>query len=624
MCGIVGILDTFSPPQQSEIVSMRDLMSYRGPDASGVMILNQYGLGLGHRRLSILDTSPTGKQPMSDSKGKYHIVFNGEIFNFIEIRKELQSKGYEFVTQTDTEVILNAYDCWGEDCLHQFVGMFAFALWDEKNNKLFMARDRLGIKPFYYYFDGKRLVFASEVKSVLPGLKNKPSVNTHLIDAYMSFGYVPGEETLQHGIKRLLPGHCMVAQSGTLTIRKYWDLEFLNDHDHGLDHYLERFGALLEDSIKLRLRSDVPLGVFLSGGLDSSAVVSMVAPQLSRRLKTFSVAYDFGEKYNETPYAREVAAQYNTEHYELIITPKDFMDFVPRYINYMDEPVTEAAAISLYYISKFARDHVTVTLSGEGADELFAGYDFYKYNLFMERHHCKFKRLPVFFSEGWSPQHAKLRKINKYMRLARKPLEERYRGISSYEENMKTWLYNKEFSSSLNNQQNNPLQGFLADLFAKTAHNDPLSRMLYFDTKTWLVDDLLIKADRMSMASSVELRVPFLDHRLVEFAASIPSTYKIHKQTSKYILKKLMAEKLPPRIIHRKKMGFPTPLETMFRQDLFDYAADILLSQAARERGYFRHEAVQDMLNSHHSGKSDYHREIWQLLVLEEWHRKNA
>ena len=623
MCGIAGIYDAVNPPCDDEIIRMRDLMDYRGPDDSGLLILADEGIGLGHRRLSIFDTSSSGRQPMSDVERNLHIVFNGEIFNFIEIREELRGKGYEFHTGTDTEVLLASYDCWGDACLQRFIGMFAFALWDGRRKRLFIARDRLGIKPFYYFFDGKRLLFASEVKAIVAVMGKAKCVNTELIDSYMSFGYVPGEDTLLMGVKRLLPGHYGIIANGDLTLSQYWDLEFDNHEDKGLEYYLQGTSELLEDSIKLRLRSDVPFGVFLSGGLDSSAVVALVSPLVSRGLKTFSVRYDFGAGYDETPYARAVASQFGTDHHELTMTPKEFMDLVPRYIHIMDEPVAEAAAISLFCISRFAKEYVTVTLSGEGSDEIFAGYEFYKKNLVMEKYGSVAGRLfggKLFSSFAAS----RSRKLAKYIDLCSKPLETRYKGISTYDETVKGGLYTTEFKELGRAKHQNSTQQYVDSLFAKTNGLDPLSRMLYFDTKTWLVDDLLIKADRMSMAASVELRVPFLDHRLVEFAARIPSRYKIENGRTKSVLKKVMKGRLPESIIHRKKMGFPTPLETMFRTDLFDYASDILLSSSATGRGYFRREFVEGMLAKHRKNEASYHRELWQLLVLEEWHRQNT
>lgn len=621
MCGIAGILSTDCDISQQSLEAMIDLVGYRGPDGQSTVVLDSGRVGLGHCRLSIIDPTPSGQQPMQSAGSKYWIVFNGEIYNYLELRSELEAAGVAFSTQTDTEVLLNAYIHWGQSCLERLIGMFAFAIWDSEKKELFAARDRLGIKPFYYQAFGSRFIFASEVKSILAVTKAPKQADVSLIDAYMDFGYVPGEDSLHQGVKRLLPGHVLTYRAGEgLKLFRYWELNFSQQFDEGLDGHVEKLDTLLTDSIDLRLRSDVPLGVFLSGGLDSSAVVSLLSPGASSGLKTFSVAYDFGAEYDETPFAREVSARFNTDHHETRMTPKDFVDFIPNYIWHMDEPVTEAAAISLYYVSKLARENVVVCLSGEGSDELFAGYDFYAYNLAIDKARSLFGGTGMRALSGLARKLTHSRKILKYLEMATLPLEKRYKGISSYEESVKARLYRSDFTSGT--QGNAGLQAFLGGLFEKSKDWDPLSRMLYFDTHTWLVDDLLIKADRMSMATSIELRVPFLDHRLVEYAAKIPSMYKMRGMNPKYVLKKLMKDRLPDSIINRKKMGFPTPLETMFRGELYDYAHDTLLSQLALGRGYFDRTAIETLLSDHRAGKAQNHREIWQLVVLEEWHRQ--
>jgi len=623
MCGIAGIINTARPPAAPDIEAMVADIRYRGPDGVGYVCFESDGVALGHRRLSILDLSQAGQQPMADSGERFWIVLNGEIYNYLEIRRELESRGCSFRSGTDTEVLLYAYAQWGAACLGRFMGMFAFAIWDRQKRELFAARDRLGIKPLYYRTTPDGLQFASEVKSLLAIQASKQEVDAGLIDAYMEFGYVPGEDTLHKGIRRLLPGHTLTWRDNRITVTPYWDLDFGAQVDRGIATHAAKVGELLEDSIRLHLRSDVPLGVFLSGGLDSSAVVALLAPGASRGIKSFSVAYDFGPEYDETAYAREVSAAFSTDHHEIRVTPQQFLDFVPSYIWHMDEPVTEAAAISLYYVSKLAREHVVVGLSGEGSDELFAGYDFYAYNLAIERA----RRLvggSVF--RGLARLTGKLRriaKIRKYLNLAGAPLEERYRGISSYERETKTRLYSAGFAR-MAAEGSSQCRAFLESLFTRSRDWDPLSRMLYFDTKTWLVDDLLIKADRMTMANSIELRVPFLDHRLVEYAASVPSRYKISGRDAKIILKRAMDGRLPDRIVRRRKMGFPTPLEIMFRGQLYDYAHDTLLSPQATGRGYFEPRAVQQLLHEHRAGRAANHRQIWQLLVLEEWHRRFA
>ena len=619
MCGIAGIVHKKSVDIESTVVSMKNAFPWRGPDGEGHIVFEKDGVALGHRRLSILDVTKAGSQPMTDASGTLTVVFNGEIYNFIELAAELKRYGYNFRSSSDTEVLLAAYHKWGVDCLAKFNGMFAFAIWDANSKKMFLARDRMGIKPLYYYFDGAKFLFASEIKSILTALGSVPPINYSLIDQYMSFGYIPGENTLYSDIRRLLPGHYMVFQDRHLTIRKYWDLEFQPNDEKNIDYYIERVKELLNHSIDLRLRSDVPLGIFLSGGIDSSAVVALLAPRVSKQLKTFSVAYDFGGQFNETPYAKIVASKFHTDHYEFFVDPVHFRDFIPKYVYYMDEPVTEAAAISLYFISRLAKQHVTVALSGEGSDELFAGYDFYLYNIVIEK-------LRQFLGPSLPAKVAKISRglmpnsrITKYIELARTPLEGRYKGISTYNENLKKMLYKKDFAQLVRDEKDIETHEFLINLSHKTQGWDPLSRMLYFDTKTWLVDDLLIKADRMSMAASIELRVPFLDYRLVEFAATVPSSLKIRGRTTKYLLKKMLEDLLPRTIVYRKKLGFPTPLRAMFAGELAQFTKDVLLSRNSDIGEIFRLSTIKKLLDSHIKGEHDNHQIIWQLVILETW-----
>ncbi len=621
MCGIVGIVDTNRAPTDANLDAMLGCITYRGPDGVGKMCLHPDGVALGHRRLSILDLSTAGHQPMACANERFWITYNGEIYNYLEIRRELEGLGHAFHSGTDTEVLLRAYEQWGAECLDRCMGMYAFAIWDRQERTLFAARDRLGIKPFYYRETPSGLVFASEVKSIIALEGMAQGVQTDLIDAYMDFGYVPGRETLHRGVQRLLPGHTLKWKDRRTTVSSYWELGFDCAAPTRQADYADEVRQRLKDSIALHLRSDVPLGVFLSGGLDSSAVVALLSQGVSRGLKTFSVAYDFGPQYDETPYAREVARAFGTDHHEIRIQPEKFAEFIPQYIWHMDEPVTEAAAISLYYVSQLAREQVVVCLSGEGSDELFAGYDLYSYNLAMQRAR-RFASATLFSGMAKiAGRVRRLSKLQKYLHLASLPLEQRYRGISGYEQAKKSRLYSAGFAGGAG-AGSAKCAAFIESLFTRSRGWDDLSRMLYFDTKTWLVDDLLIKADRMSMATSIELRVPFLDHRLVEYAASLPSEWKIRSGETKYVLKRALQGMLPEKIVNRRKMGFPTPLELMFRGQLYGYARDLLLSSRAVERGYFERTQVERLLTEHRSGRAANHREIWQLVVLEEWHRR--
>ena len=621
MCGIVGIKGQ-TKIDKSIVKLMNSEILYRGPDDFGYWIGDNSSIALGHRRLSILDVSDAGRQPMHYCGQRFHIVFNGEIYNYLELRKELIGKGYTFRTNTDTEVIMASYQEWGIDCQKRFNGMWAFAIWDNVKKQLFLSRDRVGVKPLYYYHDNKAVYFASEIKSILKVVEERPEINHFLIDTFMSFGYVPGGDSLLKGMKRLLPGHYMlVGNNNDISIKKYWDLTISNERDLGLDYYVEKGRYLLNDSIDLRLRSDVPLGIFLSGGLDSSAVVGLLAERMSKPLKTFSMGYDFGSDFNETKYARMVADRFATEHHEIMVSPNEFKNFIPDFIKHMDEPVTEAAAISLYYLSKLAKEHVTVALSGEGSDELFGGYDFYKYMMAIEKFRGFFGgRLADLGGRASAVMFPDNSKISKYLKLASMPLSCRYKGISTYDESIKNHLYLKGYKEQLAHKDPNiGVEKFLAKLFKKTTDNDSLSQMLYFDMKTWLADDLLIKADRMSMATSLELRVPFLDYRLIEFAATIPSKYKIKNGNVKYILKQMVSDVLPDQIINRKKMGFPTPLKVMFQGVLSEFSFSVLLDNAAKVHNYFDKFYIEKILKEHKRKIADHHRLIWQLLVLELW-----
>ena len=631
MCGILGKISYNGTIDKNRFQAMRDTMPYRGPDSNGLWFDETEKIGLAHLRLSILDPTPAGHQPRVEAAHNCVISYNGEVYNYLEIRAELENKGYSFETGADTEVVLKAYLEYGVDCLRHFNGMFAIAIWDGNKKELFLARDRLGIKPVYYFYNDEAFIFASETKAILKDLDQKPALNVQLIDSYMSFGYIPGENTLHQGIKRLMPGHYAVLKldepkESQLTITQWWDLKFDNTQDQGFDYYLNESKHLLESAIDLRLRSDVPLGIFLSGGIDSSAVVGLLADKVKEPLKTFSIAYDFGKKFDETHYARMVAEKFGTDHHELKITPRQFADFIPEYIHLMDEPVTEAAAISLFFVSKLAKEKVTVALSGEGSDEIFAGYDLYQYMNVLEKYRGVVTQKGTELFAGMANKVlGKSHKVSKYLNMATQPIEKRYKGMSTYPDAQKEALYRPDFRIELEQAKADSGHGaFAAKLFDKTKDNDQLSKMLYFDTKTWLVDDLLIKADRMSMATSVELRVPFLDYRLVEFAASIPSKYKINKGQGKYPLKKMMEGILPNDIIYRKKMGFPTPLKLMFQNELREYASNLLLAKDTRVHKFFKEERIAQLIEEHNDDKYDHHKTLWQLVVLEEWLRNNS
>lgn len=617
MCGIAGIYNfrSGSLVDRATIELMTRILSHRGPDAQGVYVDRE--VGLGHRRLSILDLNDRGSQPMHSTDGRYSIVYNGEVYNYLELRKDLEVNGHRFRTETDTEVVLALYEKEGVDCLKKLNGMFAVTIFDSADRMLFIARDRMGIKPLYYACTPDGFVFASEAKALLASHTVFAKVHLPSIDTYMRFGYVPGEQTLFEGIYKLLPGHWAKVTPKGLTISTYWDIPYAPNYVRSVEDTAEELRTLLLDAMRIHMRSDVPVGVFLSGGLDSSTTVALLHEAGCRDLNTFSVSYREGAQYDESHYAQLVANYFGTKHHSLYLDSTQFVQFIPQYVWYMDEPVTEAAAISLYFISKLLREHVTVALSGEGSDELFAGYDIYRYMIWIER----FRKLPEWlrsyclgpFLEGLG--HSKLQK---YLRLAEKPLDKRYKGVSLYEDGPFEGLYSKDYMNSfIGPEANDPLRIY----YDRTITRDPLSRMLYVDLKTWLVDDLLIKADKMSMANSIELRVPFLDYRVVEFASTVPSWMKLYRGQVKWILKRAMRGRLPDTILDRKKMGFQTPLAIMFRRDMSEYLRDLLLSDKCLSRAYFVRGRIEQIIAEHVEKKRDHHKLLWQLVVLEEWHR---
>ncbi len=617
MCGIAGVFNyrTGAPVNRGALRRMGDAVAHRGPDASGFHCDGP--IGLAHRRLAILDLSEQGRQPMYTADGRFAMVFNGEIYNYLELRAELERDGCRFRTQTDSEVLLALYARRGAEALARLRGMFGVAVWDLRTRELFLARDRVGIKPLYYAETADGLVFASEAKSLFeyPGVACE--VDRGEIDTFMTFGYVPGARTMFRGVRKLLPGHTLTVTADGTVVRQYWDVRAAPDRARSVEDTARELYERALESTALHLRSDVPVGIFLSGGLDSSAIVSLLHDAGISGVKTFSVAYRDGVEFDESRYAELVSRHFGAEHHVLYVDPSQFQEFIPGYVWHMDEPVTEAAALSLYFVSRELRQHVTVALSGEGADELFAGYQIYRYMLWLER----YRRLPsAVRSIAAAPMLATMvgARLRKYLTMAAYPLPERYLGVSVSE----PWRRDEVYSPALRDEilRVQP-ESALARYYAASAGQDALSRMLYVDLKTWLVDDLLIKADKMTMANAVELRVPFLDHTIVEFAATIPPELKLHHGVAKWILKRAMASRLPQEILARPKVGFPTPLERMFRRPLAAYLHDVLLSSRAIARGYFDATRVRQMIVEHATGVQDHHRRLWQLVVLEEWHR---
>lgn len=602
------------------IKAMADTIAHRGPDDEGYYVEDQ--IGLGFRRLSIIDLQ-SGHQPLSNEDGTIWIVFNGEIYNYQELREFLLSKGHVFKTKTDTEVIVHLYEELGPECLKKLRGMFGLAIWDGNSKTLFLARDRVGIKPLYYCLTDKSLVFASEIKAILADSSVKREIAPEFIDRFLTFLYMPGEETLLAGIQKLAPGHYLLIQNGRPTVQQYWDLDLEKpSRNISLQDAEAELQGLLAKTVELHMIADVPVGVLLSGGVDSTAVLSLAVNSTDKRISTFTVGFSGGQVADERPYAKLAADTYGTQHYDMSITARDFAAFLPGYVWHMEEPVCEPPAVAMYYVSKLARKHVTVLLSGEGGDEAFAGYSNYRNLVWLE----KIKRgLPLkgAIAQGLSRANSFLHspRVAKYGPLVSDRFPDYYYSCTSnphrYSGNRLGETYAAGFASSIDRERSlEPVRR----LQAKVRSRNMLDSMLYIDTKTWLPDELLIKADKMTMANSIELRVPLLDHKVLEFSASLPSNFKLNGFKTKYILKKALAEKIPAEIRNRKKTGFPVPYESWLRNDLKDVIWGVLTDRKTIDRGYFSKEAIEGLLRANTNG-SNYSKEVFSLLTLELWQR---
>jgi len=623
MCGICGklMLDGEARVSPELVKRMADNIVHRGPDDEGYYVAGPVGLGF--RRLSIIDLK-SGHQPLSNEDDTIWIVFNGEIYNYQELRDLLLSEGHVFKTRTDTEVIVHLFEEFGPQCLEKLRGMFALAIWDSNQKTLLLARDRVGIKPLYYCLTDESLVFGSEIKAILVDPKVKREIAPELIDRFLTFLYMPGEETLLSGIQKLAPGHYLLIKDGKAYVQQYWDLDLAKPpRNISLKDAEAELQNLLAKTVKLHMIADVPVGVLLSGGVDSTAVLSLAVNSTDKRMSTFTVGFSGGQVADERPYARLVAERYGTQHYDMSITAKDFAAFIPRYVWHMEEPVCEPPAIAMYYVSKLARNHVTVLLSGEGGDEAFAGYGNYRNLVWLERFKQGIPALNRTFARGLSLANTVLHspRVAKYGPLMNEPFPDYYYSCTSnpyrYSGNRLGEAYSTGFATTINREHSlEPVRR----LQAKVRGRNMLASMLYIDTKTWLPDELLIKADKMTMANSIELRVPLLDHEVLEFATSLPASFKLNGFKTKYILKKAMADKIPVEIRNRKKTGFPVPYESWLRNDLRDVIWGVLTDRKTINRGYFKRDAIEALLKANSNG-SNYSKEVFSLLNLEIWQR---
>lgn len=637
MCGINGIAKPFEarePLDSGTLARMRDVMRHRGPDDCGLYTDNRM-IALGHRRLSIVDVA-AGQQPMTNEDGSLHIVFNGEIYNHAEHRAGLEARGHVYATHCDTETILHLYEEHGAGVVEFLRGMFAFAIWDTNKRELFIARDRLGVKPLYYAHtpDGS-LYFASEMKAILAARpREAATINYAALPDYFANHATGGEETLFAGIKRLLPGHTLVWRDGRIEIKEYWDLSFGDASDetnsptaHTDKELIAQWKELFETSVRLRLMADVPLGMFLSGGIDSSAIAAVMSRMVSEPIKTFSVAFAEREA-NELEYARVVARRFKTDHHETIVTPEAFFDALPRLVWHEDEPLAHPSSVALYFVSKLAAQHVKVVLTGEGSDEMLAGYGRYAKTIGNLKFGAAYNRV----TPGVMRRFVRARLDGLPVQSkARQKLQRTFLALPSDIES----LYFDNFAVFNRHRQDELFSPGLCahigtlDPYANVRHaltatdaRTPLNRLLYADTKTYL-HELLMKQDQMSMAASIESRVPFLDHKLVEFSARLPERLKLRRGVqTKYVLREAMRGVLPDEILTRPKMGFPTPVGTWFRTSQKGIVEEYVTGARARERGFFDEKYVGEIVRRHAAGIEDHTERLWSLVNFEMWLRE--
>lgn len=621
MCGITGMVffDKERRIDNSIIKKMSDSLYNRGPDDGGEFVCDNVGLGF--RRLSIIDLC-NGHQPMTNFDKTVCIVFNGEIYNYAEQRNLLIKKGHSFKTSSDTEVILHLYEEFGEDCVSYLRGMFAFTIWDSNKKQLFCARDRFGIKPFYYYTDVNKFVFGSEIKAIrqCPDIVNTISVEA--LESYFAFGYITSNLSIYDNIKKLPPAHYLkvtIDEKVKIEITRYWEIDFEPDYSKSEKQWIEEIEESFSEVVRLHMISDVPLGAFLSGGIDSSSVVAMMAKNSKLPIKTFSIGFH-EQEFNELKYAKEVALRYGCQHHEQIIEPES-INLLPKLVKAYDEPFADASAIPTYYVSKLARQHVAVALSGDGGDELFAGYS--SYSKFQ-----KIKSFPLNFKNAnlnkavWGKFHDLIPQSTKgkgllYFLSQNKPHSYAFQTTWTAEERSRL------FKSSLLNSLKNTAEQFKVDILNQNPKNDFISNLQYLDMMTYMVDDVLTKVDRASMMNSLEVRVPILDHKFAELSFKIPWNLKLNRNEKKYILKKSMQKHLPENILSHKKQGFGVPLAYWFKKDLKEYVNDTLLSANPHFDDYLNKNYVRSIVEKDRKGGRDFNYKIWSLIFFEEWLKQN-
>ena len=621
MCGIAGIASLSDNKVKIDTLKrMMNVIRHRGPDDEGTYMSHtqhprvKFKVGLGHKRLSIIDIEG-GHQPMCNKDKTVWIVYNGEIYNFPELRERLIETGHKFTTESDTEVLLHLYEQKGIKCLEDLRGMFAFCIWDIEKERLFLARDRIGQKPLFYYYNNGVFIFASEIKAILEHDIVKRELDLESLDTYLTYGYTPSPFTMFNSIEKLQPAHYILCTKDTFEIDRYWDLSFSNKTRLGLPECEKALYDVLGEAVKMRLISDVPLGAFLSGGVDSSCIVALMSKLSSKKVRTFSIGFE-EQGFDELKYARFISKRFNTDHKEFIVKPRA-LEVLPKLAWHYDQPFADSSSIPTYYVSKMTREHVTVALNGDGGDESFAGYRRYR----GVKLACKIKKFPrSLLKAGY---HA-----GRYSRYAKRffsglmnngDLEGAYvEWLNYFTTGEKEKLYSKNVKSLLKKDRS---VSYIKEVINECDAEDPVEKIMGADVKSYLAEDLLIKADIATMANSLEGRSPFLDHKVMEFAASLPIDYKLKGFNSKYILKRAFAKDLPSHFLNRRKKGFAVPVGKWFSNELSSFVKDMLLDKKSIDRGFFSKDYIENILREHTSGADDHTHRIYALLSFEMWHR---
>ena len=620
MCGITGFVrNDGKPVDEALLARMNEAIRHRGPDEDGFYVNGSVGMAM--RRLAIIDLKG-GQQPIHNQDRTAWIVFNGEIYNYLELREKLEKLGHTFYTNSDTEAIVHAYDQYGADCPKHLRGMFAFAIWNERDQELFLARDRVGKKPLHYALVNGQLIFASEFSALLLHPEVSRDIEPEALDYYLSFMCIPAPLTAYRAIRKLEPGHWLRWRKGEIEVQRYWQPDFTKKIDIGEEEAGERTVAILRDAVKVRLMSEVPLGAFLSGGIDSSAVVALMAQESSERVKTFSIGFD-EQDFSELHHARRIAEHVGADHHEFIVRP-DAVEVLPMLVDHYGEPYADSSAVPTYYVAKETRKHVTVALNGDGGDESFAGYERYVAMGLTE----KYRRVPSFLRESVIKETVNLiptsptkrsmaRSVKRLLDGVSRPRVDRYTyWVSVFNDETKKPLYSDFFREQT--QLADPA-GLLGTWFKRANGIGIVDAMLLTDQMTYLPNDLLVKVDIATMAVSLEARSPFLDHQVIEFAASLPEKLKMRRLTTKYLLKKVLRKLIPSENLDRRKMGFGVPIGHWFRGKMQPFLREVILSDKAMRRGLFKPEAVRQLVELHTRGERDYSHQLWTLLMLELW-----